>query len=164
MLMVTPEALRLVQQVTRTTAIPERRQAAVTLPHFREKRRQREQDEPEDDDLRRLHPAEIAQDDRHHGRDERADEGDAEAERREIGGFRVRHDDHADKTDDHGAPAVHAGLLYVRQAGLLIGFRGSLELYVASLAGLIVVYGRIMAGTPLIREIDLNPVIIKQEG
>jgi len=67
-------------------------------------------------------------------------------------------------TPEMDQAAVHAGLLELRQAALLKGYRGSPALDVAALAALIVEVGRIMAGNPRIREIDLNPVIIHPEG
>lgn len=67
-------------------------------------------------------------------------------------------------TPDMDQAAVHAGLLELKQAALLMGYRGSPALDVAALAGLIVQVGRIMAGNPEIREIDLNPVIVYPEG
>jgi acyl-CoA synthetase (NDP forming) len=67
-------------------------------------------------------------------------------------------------TPDMDQAAVHAGLLELKQAALLKGYRGSPALDVAALAGLIVQIGRVMAGNPSIREIDLNPVIIHPEG
>jgi acyl-CoA synthetase (NDP forming) len=67
-------------------------------------------------------------------------------------------------TPEMDQAAVHAGLLELRQAALLKGYRGSPALDIAALAGLIVEVGRIMAGNPRIREIDLNPVIIHPEG
>jgi hypothetical protein len=60
--------------------------------------------------------------------------------------------------------AVHAGLLELKQSAILKGYRGSPAKDVASFAELIVLMGRIMAGNPAIREIDLNPVIIHPEG
>ena len=60
--------------------------------------------------------------------------------------------------------AVHGELLELKQAALLKGYRGSPALDVAALAELIVLVGRIMAGNPRIREIDLNPVIVHPEG
>jgi acetate---CoA ligase (ADP-forming) len=67
-------------------------------------------------------------------------------------------------TPDMDQAAVHAGLLELKQAALLKGYRGSPALDVAALAELIVQVGRIMAGNPRIREIDLNPVIVHPEG
>ncbi|HEY6814661.1 MAG TPA: acetate--CoA ligase family protein, partial [Croceibacterium sp.] len=67
-------------------------------------------------------------------------------------------------TPEMDQATVHAGLLELRQAALLKGYRGAPALDVAALAGLIVEVGRIMAGNPRIREIDLNPVIVHPEG
>jgi len=67
-------------------------------------------------------------------------------------------------TPDMDAAAVHGGLLELKQAAILRGYRGSPALDVAALAELIVTVGRVMAGNPAIREIDLNPVIIHPEG
>jgi acetate---CoA ligase (ADP-forming) len=67
-------------------------------------------------------------------------------------------------TPDLDQAAVHEGLLDLKQAALLKGWRGSPALDVAALAELIVLVGRIMAGNPRIREIDLNPVIVHPEG
>jgi len=67
-------------------------------------------------------------------------------------------------TTDLDAALVHEGLLELQQAAILKGFRGSPARDVAALAELIVKVGRIMAGNPQIREIDLNPIIIYPEG
>jgi len=67
-------------------------------------------------------------------------------------------------TPDMDRAAVHRGLLDLKQAAILKGWRGAPALDVAALAELIVQVGRIMAGNPRIREIDLNPVIIHPEG
>ncbi len=67
-------------------------------------------------------------------------------------------------TPDMDQAAVHEGLLALKQAAILKGYRGSPALDVAALAGLIVQVGRVMAGNPRIREIDLNPVIVHPEG
>jgi len=67
-------------------------------------------------------------------------------------------------TTDLDQAAVHEGLLELKQSALLRGYRGSPALDVAALAELIVVVGRIMAGNPRIREIDLNPVIVHPES
>ena len=67
-------------------------------------------------------------------------------------------------TPDLDAALVHQKLLELRQGAILRGYRGSPALDVAALAALIVRVGRIMAGNPSIREIDLNPVIIYPEG
>lgn len=67
-------------------------------------------------------------------------------------------------TPEMDQAAVHEGLLGLKQAALLKGYRGAPALDVAALAGLIVQIGRVMAGNPRIREIDLNPVIVHPEG
>jgi len=67
-------------------------------------------------------------------------------------------------TPDMDAALVHEGLLELKQAALLRGYRGSPALDVAALAELIVTMGRVMSGNPSIREIDLNPVILHPEG
>ena len=67
-------------------------------------------------------------------------------------------------TPDLDQAAVHEGLLDLKQAALLKGWRGSPALDVAALAELIVQVGRVMAGNPRIREIDVNPVIVHPEG
>jgi acetate---CoA ligase (ADP-forming) len=67
-------------------------------------------------------------------------------------------------TPDLGAEQVKAGLLALKQAPLLTGWRGAPALDVDAAAELIVKMGRIMAGNPSIREIDLNPVIIHPAG
>jgi acyl-CoA synthetase (NDP forming) len=63
-------------------------------------------------------------------------------------------------TPDMGVEQVKAGLLALKQAPLLEGWRGASARDVEALAGLIVQVGRIMTGNPRIREIDLNPVIV----
>ncbi len=67
-------------------------------------------------------------------------------------------------TPDLGAEQVKAGLLELKQAAILKGWRGAPALDVGALADLIVSMGRIMSGNPRIREIDLNPVIIHPQG
>ena len=67
-------------------------------------------------------------------------------------------------TPEMDKAAVEAGLLDLKQAALLKGYRGSPPLDVPALADLIVQIGRVMAGNPSIREIDLNPVIIHPAG
>ncbi|MBO9497999.1 MAG: acetate--CoA ligase family protein [Novosphingobium sp.] len=67
-------------------------------------------------------------------------------------------------TPDLSQAQVEEKLLGLRQAALLKGYRGSPELDVPALAKLIVEVGRIMAGNPAIREIDLNPVIVHSKG
>ena len=67
-------------------------------------------------------------------------------------------------TPDLSEAQVTGKLLGLKQAALLKGYRGSPELDVAALARLVVEMGRIMAGNPAIREIDLNPVIVHPKG
>jgi acyl-CoA synthetase (NDP forming) len=68
-------------------------------------------------------------------------------------------------TPDMGVEQVEAGLLSLKQAPLLKGWRGAPPRDVAALARLIVQVGRVMTGNPRIREIDLNPVIVHaQDG
>jgi len=67
-------------------------------------------------------------------------------------------------TPDMGAGQVRAGLLSLKQAALLKGWRGAPALDVDALAELIVRVGRVMTGNPRIREIDLNPVIVHPAG
>lgn len=67
-------------------------------------------------------------------------------------------------TPEMDQAAVHEGLLALKQAALLEGYRGAPALDVAALAELIVLVGRVMAGNPAIREIDLNPVIVHPAG
>jgi acyl-CoA synthetase (NDP forming) len=67
-------------------------------------------------------------------------------------------------TPDMGVEQVKAGLLSLKQAPLLKGWRGAPARDVGALAELIVLMGRIMTGNPRIREIDLNPVIVHPAG
>ena len=67
-------------------------------------------------------------------------------------------------TPDLSAAQVTEKLLGLKQAALLKGWRGSPQLDVPALAALIVELGRVMAGNPEIREIDLNPVIVHPKG
>ena len=67
-------------------------------------------------------------------------------------------------TPDLGVEQVKEGLLALKQAPILKGWRGAPALDVDALAELIVQIGRVMTGNPRIREIDLNPVIIHPKG
>lgn len=67
-------------------------------------------------------------------------------------------------TTDLGRDQVVEGLLSLKQAPILKGYRGSPALDVEALADLIVQVGQVMAGNPSIREIDLNPVIVHPKG
>jgi acyl-CoA synthetase (NDP forming) len=67
-------------------------------------------------------------------------------------------------TPDLGVEQVREGLLGLKQAAILKGWRGAPALDVDALAELIVQMGRIMAGNPRILEVDLNPVIVHPKG
>jgi acetate---CoA ligase (ADP-forming) len=67
-------------------------------------------------------------------------------------------------TPDLGVEQVREGLLSLKQAPILKGWRGAPALDVDALAELIVTMGRVMTGNPRIREIDLNPVIVHPKG
>ncbi len=67
-------------------------------------------------------------------------------------------------TPDLGVEQVKEGLLALKQAPILTGWRGAPALDVGALAELIVQIGRVMTGNPRIREIDLNPVILHPAG
>lgn len=67
-------------------------------------------------------------------------------------------------TPDMGREQVVEGLLALKQAPILKGYRGAPALDVEALADLIVQVGQVMTGNPSIREIDLNPVIIHPKG
>lgn len=62
--------------------------------------------------------------------------------------------------------AIVAELRALKQGALLDGYRGSPALDVEAVAELIETLGQVLEGTPSIREIDLNPVIVfpKSEG
>lgn len=60
--------------------------------------------------------------------------------------------------------AVIAALRSLKQGVLLDGYRGSPALDVESVADLVVGLGSVLAGTPAIREIDLNPVVVYPKG
>ena len=60
--------------------------------------------------------------------------------------------------------AIVAELRALKQGALLDGYRGSPALDVDAVARLIAGLGRVLAGTPSIREIDLNPVVVYPEG
>ncbi|NJC04401.1 acyl-CoA synthetase (NDP forming) [Sphingomonas kaistensis] len=60
--------------------------------------------------------------------------------------------------------AIVAELRALKQGALLDGYRGSPALDVEAVAALIETLGRVLAGTPSIREIDLNPVIVFPRG
>ncbi|UUR06857.1 acetate--CoA ligase family protein [Sphingomonas glaciei] len=60
--------------------------------------------------------------------------------------------------------AILAKLRALKQGPLLDGYRGSPALDVDAVAALIEKLGQVLAGTPSIREIDLNPVIVYPAG
>ncbi len=60
--------------------------------------------------------------------------------------------------------AIVAELRALKQGALLDGYRGSPALDVDAVAKLIAGLGRVLAGTPSIREIDLNPVVVYPAG
>lgn len=59
---------------------------------------------------------------------------------------------------------IVAELRQLKQAALLDGYRGSPPLDVDAVARLIAGLGRVLAGTPSIREVDLNPVVVYPRG
>lgn len=67
-------------------------------------------------------------------------------------------------TPDLSKAQVIDKLMSLKQAALLTGYRGSPELDVDALADLVIEMGRVMAGNPSIREVDLNPVILHPKG
>lgn len=60
--------------------------------------------------------------------------------------------------------AILAELRALKQGPLLDGYRGSPALDLDAVAALIEKLGQVLAGTPSIREIDLNPVIVYPQG
>lgn len=60
--------------------------------------------------------------------------------------------------------AIIAELGKLRSAPLLHGFRGSPPLDLEAVAGLIARLGQVLMGSPRIREVDLNPVVVYPEG
>ncbi len=60
--------------------------------------------------------------------------------------------------------AIIAELRALKQGALLGGYRGSPALDVDAVADLIGNLGRVLAGTPAIREVDLNPVVVYPRG
>lgn len=65
---------------------------------------------------------------------------------------------------DLSVAAIEAEILKLKSAALLTGFRGSPRLDVAAVARLVETLGLVVRGTPEIREIDLNPVVVFPEG
>lgn len=60
--------------------------------------------------------------------------------------------------------AIVRELRQLKSGALLDGYRGSPALDVDAVAAMIVTLGSLLAGTPRIREIDLNPVIVYPKG
>ena len=60
--------------------------------------------------------------------------------------------------------AVAAELRQLKSAALFDGFRSSPALDIEAVAELVCTLGAILAGTPQIREIDLNPVVVYPRG
>lgn len=67
-------------------------------------------------------------------------------------------------TPDMSKAEIVSALGSLKQAPLLHGWRGSPKLDVDALADFVLKVGSIVEGTPAIREIDLNPVIVHPEG
>ncbi|GGB31644.1 6-carboxyhexanoate--CoA ligase [Sphingomonas metalli] len=59
---------------------------------------------------------------------------------------------------------VIAELRRLKSAALLDGFRGAPPLDTGAVADIVLAVGRLLAGTPNIREIDLNPVVAYPDG
>ena len=59
---------------------------------------------------------------------------------------------------------IIAELGRLRSAAILAGYRGSPALDTGAVADMILTLARVLAGTPKIREIDLNPVIVYPQG
>lgn len=59
---------------------------------------------------------------------------------------------------------IVAEIMRLQSAALLAGWRGSLPLDVGAVADLVTTLGQVLAGTPAIREIDLNPVVVYPAG
>ena len=60
--------------------------------------------------------------------------------------------------------AIVAELRALKQGALFDGYRGSPALDVEAVAALIAGLGRVLIGSPAIREIDLNPVVVYPKG
>lgn len=60
--------------------------------------------------------------------------------------------------------AIVAALRTLRMAPLLDGFRGAPKMDVGAVADIVAALGRVVAATPAIREVDLNPVIVYPQG
>ncbi|ATY33510.1 acetate--CoA ligase family protein [Sphingomonas psychrotolerans] len=60
--------------------------------------------------------------------------------------------------------AIVAALRTLRMAPLLDGFRGAPNMDIGAVADIVAALGRVVAATPAIREVDLNPVIVYPQG
>ncbi|MDG5489685.1 acetate--CoA ligase family protein [Sphingomonas sp. BGYR3] len=67
-------------------------------------------------------------------------------------------------TPDMTQAAIIAELGRLKSAALLHGYRGSPALDVAAVAQMVVALMDVLIGTPAIREVDLNPVIVHPQG
>ena len=65
---------------------------------------------------------------------------------------------------DLSREAIIAELRRLKQGAVLDGYRGSPPLDLDAVADLVIALGSILAGTPAIREIDLNPVVVYPRG
>jgi acyl-CoA synthetase (NDP forming) len=65
---------------------------------------------------------------------------------------------------DLTAEAIVAELRKLKSGALLDGWRGEPPLDVDAVAAIVATLGRILRGTPAIREIDLNPVVVYPKG
>ena len=59
---------------------------------------------------------------------------------------------------------IEAELRLLKSGALLDGWRGAPALDVAAVASIIAALGRLLRGTPAVREIDLNPVVVYPQG
>jgi acyl-CoA synthetase (NDP forming) len=60
--------------------------------------------------------------------------------------------------------AIVAELRRLKSGALFDGFRGSPALDIEAVADVVIALGSVLAGTPDIREIDLNPVVVYPKG
>jgi acyl-CoA synthetase (NDP forming) len=60
--------------------------------------------------------------------------------------------------------SIATELRKLKSGALLDGWRGAPALDVEAVAGLVAALGRALLGTPAIREIDLNPVVVYAKG
>lgn len=65
---------------------------------------------------------------------------------------------------DASRDTIETELLSLQSAPLLTGFRGSPKLDITAVADLVERLGAVLRGTPEIRELDLNPVVLFPEG